>query len=179
MTLILCGPPCSGKSFHGRRLANKLGRPFIDIDQLIEREFSHKNGFRLPCREIYKKLGEELFRQLESKSLLQINIEIKSIIALGGGTLLHAENVCYLKSFGSIVFLDVDFTVLWERLGRKKYLPAYVDPHNARMSFEEVVEIRRVVCRQYADSIVTVEDYSEEKVLDLLLKQVVEEVCHG
>jgi len=61
--IALIGMPGCGKSTAGRSLAEKLGRPFVDIDDLIETEA----GKSIP--DIFSENGEEEFRRLESRIL--------------------------------------------------------------------------------------------------------------
>ena len=59
MNLILCGLPASGKTSVGKRVAEKMGRPFIDTDHLIEA------AHQATCRELFLLSGEEAFREME------------------------------------------------------------------------------------------------------------------
>ncbi len=60
--LILTGFMGTGKSTVGRRVAEQLGRPFVDMDELI----AARAGMSIP--EIFARMGEPAFRQMEQRS---------------------------------------------------------------------------------------------------------------
>ncbi len=99
--IVLVGMPGSGKSTVGKALAKVLGRPFIDTDEEIVKEA----GKEIP--QIFAQVGEEGFRELESKILRRIGNETTgAVIATGGGAILRRENVRSLKRTGILYFLD-------------------------------------------------------------------------
>jgi len=81
--IFLYGPPGTGKSTVGRKLAQNLNLPFIDLDRVIEEEA----GMSIP--QIMEQQGEGTFRDLETASLKKLAGEQESIVALGGGALLR------------------------------------------------------------------------------------------
>ena len=104
MMITLTGFMGSGKTTVGRVLADALGCPFLDLDDLIVK----KAGKTIP--EIFAQDGEPAFRQLEARLLRQTvekYAEGTVVLALGGGavttpasaTLLHEKTVCiYLRA---------------------------------------------------------------------------------
>ena len=98
--VVLVGMPSSGKSTVGAELSKRLGRKFIDTDELI----TEKAGMTIP--EIFEKLGEEKFRELESKAIREASLGCGKVIATGGGAILNPENVRALRSNGKIYFID-------------------------------------------------------------------------
>jgi len=66
--VALVGLPGSGKSTIGRQLARRLGRPFIDTDQLIEQRVG------LSIREFFEREGEESFRDLEQSVIDELTL---------------------------------------------------------------------------------------------------------
>ena len=111
MKIFIIGYMAAGKTTFGRALAEKTGQPFIDLDDYIV-EFSGKN---IP--EIFEERGEEGFRVLE-KELLKKAIEENQdcIIACGGGTPCHFDNMDYLNDNGITVFLEASTPILISRL---------------------------------------------------------------
>ena len=103
--LILFGMPSSGKTTLGRMLANKLDKPFIDLDEYI----AEKHG--APA-DIIKTRGEKYFRQLESAAVAEIAPSSGKIIALGGGTVLNPDNVKKLKMNGVMIYVKRDLNLL-------------------------------------------------------------------
>ena len=80
-TIILCGLPGSGKTVVGRHLAERLRIPFVDLDELVEKQTGSE------ILDIFNEFGEEHFRDVEA-GILETLFESDSprIIALGGGT---------------------------------------------------------------------------------------------
>ena len=100
MSVILIGMPSSGKSTVGKILAERLGRAFVDTDELVR----EKAGMQIP--EIFEKYGEDYFRELEARAVSEIAAQTSSVIATGGGGPLRASNTRALKQKGRIIFLD-------------------------------------------------------------------------
>jgi len=83
--IALAGPPFSGKTAVGRRLARMLELEPVDLDREIEAEA----GWSIP--EIFHHLGEEGFRRLEAAALDRALRREGVVIALGGGALLDPD----------------------------------------------------------------------------------------
>ena len=98
--IVLVGMPASGKSTVGKILSEKLGREMIDTDDMI----IEKAG--MPITEIFGRMGEKYFRDLETECVKEASAKSSVIIATGGGVPLRAENVGALRLNGKIFFLD-------------------------------------------------------------------------
>jgi len=98
--IVLTGMPGSGKTTVGKLLAEALGRPYLDVDVLIE----EKTGMA-PGR-IIATQGEPAFREVETEVIRQISSKNGSVIATGGGAILRSENVDLLRMNGKLFFLD-------------------------------------------------------------------------
>lgn len=109
--VFLYGPPGSGKSTIGRLLAERLALPFVDLDQRVEK----RTGISIP--EIFAKVGESGFRQLEQAELKEVLTLKWGVIALGGGALLDRENRACVEAAGPILCLSATPEALLERLG--------------------------------------------------------------
>ena len=110
--IILCGMPGAGKTTIGKLLAEKLGRKFVDTDDLIR----EKCGCEIS--EIFEKHGEKYFRDIESQVIAEISKNTCLVIATGGGAVLREENADALRQNGRLVFLDADITQLAETRDR-------------------------------------------------------------
>ncbi len=110
--IILCGMPGAGKTTIGKLLAEKLGRKFVDTDDLIR----EKCGCDIS--EIFEKHGEKYFRDIESEVIAEISKNTCLVIATGGGAVLRQENADALRQNGRLVFLDADITQLAETRDR-------------------------------------------------------------
>ena len=98
--IVLTGMPGSGKTTVGRLLAEELGRPYLDVDELIR----EKTG--MAPREIIATQGEPAFRDVETDVIRAVAEQNGCVIATGGGAILRRENVDLLRRNGKLFFLD-------------------------------------------------------------------------
>ena len=98
--IILIGMPGSGKSTVGARLAERLGRSFVDADA----EIVKTAGRSIP--DIFAQTGEAGFRAIESSVLSKLGKQSGLVIATGGGCVTKAENYKYLHQNGIIIWLQ-------------------------------------------------------------------------
>ena len=108
--IFLYGPSGVGKSTIGKRLAQHLNLPFVDLDSVIETNA----GMSIP--KIMEGQGERCVRDLETAALQQIVNKRETIIALGGGALLRDENRALVEANGKVIFLIAEIPTLYERL---------------------------------------------------------------
>ena len=98
--VVLIGMPASGKSSVGRKVAELLGKRFVDTDDLVrEAEASE-------IAEIFEKHGEAYFRDAESRAVASCAKDSGLVIATGGGAVLRPENLAALRESGRIYFID-------------------------------------------------------------------------
>ena len=97
--IILCGMPGCGKSTVGRILAQKTGRPFVDLDEEIERRAGKE------VSAIIEEDGEAAFRDLETAAAKEAGKRMGCIIACGGGIVEREENYVPLAGNGKIICL--------------------------------------------------------------------------
>jgi shikimate kinase len=110
MKIVLIGYRGAGKSTVGRRLATRLGKNFVDTDELVEK----RQG--LAIRDIVQSKGWAYFRAVEKKIIEEISGRDDLIIAPGGGSVLDAENVGFLRKNGLIIWLKADRHILGKRM---------------------------------------------------------------
>ena len=118
-SIFIAGPPCSGKSTTGKLLGIQLGLPFHDLDTLIEEKAS------MSISRIFSSFDEEEFRRLESEALISLlSTDERSILALGGGSLLEKSNLLAVRNNGIIITLAApDDVLLKRRLSQKGNRP--------------------------------------------------------
>lgn len=111
MHYFLTGFMGCGKTTVGRHLAERVERPFLDLDTEIERRAE------LSVREIFDRGGESLFRRLEHDTLVEVVDAPESVIATGGGTVTLERNLEILSRTGITVWLEPPFDVIARRVG--------------------------------------------------------------
>lgn len=107
----------SGKSTAANLLSKRLSLPRVDTDFIISKKEN------MPITEIFEKKGEEYFRKKETKLVSKISHQLPKIVSLGGGTVLREKNVEIIKRKGMLLFLDVDFETVYERIRRNNKRP--------------------------------------------------------
>jgi shikimate kinase len=110
--VVLVGFMGAGKTVCGRLLARRLGRCFVETDDMI----TAREGRSIP--EIFQHHGEARFRELEGEMLERLRLKSGDVIATGGGLPCRDGHVDTLKSIGTVVWLRGDLAALRERAGR-------------------------------------------------------------
>ena len=111
MHLYLIGPRGCGKSRVGRLLAEALAVPFHDLDEIIR----HEQGRSIA--QIVLQDGWASFREMESRTLARLAMELApAVIATGGGVVLDEANCYMMRGSGRAVYLEAPLGVLVERL---------------------------------------------------------------
>lgn len=108
--VFLIGYMGSGKTTLGRALANEMGCNFIDLDNFIE------GRFRKTIKDIFAEKGEEGFRKIEHNLLEEVAEFQDVIIACGGGTPCHYNNMDIMNTNGLAIYLTTPTSVLLARL---------------------------------------------------------------
>src|SRR5438105_14944779 len=99
-----------GKSTLGRALADRLARPLLDSDEIIEAR-EHRT-----VREIWQTDGEATFRRLETAALRDALVGPPAVIAAAGGAVLSETNRAALRDSGAkVVWLRADPVLLAAR----------------------------------------------------------------
>ena len=113
-----------GKSSVGKRLANKLGLPFMDADEEIER-VAQKT-----INEIFSDHGETFFRDRESKVISRLLASGPQVLATGGGAFINPETRANIKESGISIWLKAELPVLMRRVAKRDTRPLLrdVDP---------------------------------------------------
>lgn len=115
--IALSGYMGAGKTTVGRRLAARLGRPFVDADRAIE----ELAGMAVP--EIFSRRGEVWFRRTEEDVVRESLAGPAGVLALGGGALASARTRDLLRRTAWVVWLRVDPEVAWARVGGSEHRP--------------------------------------------------------
>src|SRR5438309_10094827 len=110
--VVLVGFMGAGKSVCGRLLARRLGRCFVETDDMI----TAREGRSIP--EIFAGPGEARLRQLEAETLDALALKSGEVIATGGGTPCREGRMDQLRALGTVVWLDGNLSELHARATR-------------------------------------------------------------
>lgn len=115
--IVLVGLMGAGKSSVGRRLAEKLGIPFVDADLEIETAA----GMTIP--EIFADHGEAYFREGERRVIGRLLESGAQVLATGGGAYINEETRARIKEHGVAVWLKADLQLLMKRVSKRPGRP--------------------------------------------------------
>ena len=115
--VVLVGLMGVGKSTVGRRLARRLGLPFIDSDAAIEDSVGYSAG------ELFERYGEEDYRDGERRLVARLIDGQVRVIATGGGAYVDPTTREMLNKRAITIWLDAPVNVLAERTSRRDTRP--------------------------------------------------------
>ncbi|HVE65067.1 MAG TPA: thiamine phosphate synthase, partial [Thermoanaerobaculia bacterium] len=129
--LYLVGFMGSGKTSIGRRVAERLSVPFVDLDTEIERTSG------LTVRALFESLGEPAFRDRESTFLEGTEALPHAVVSAGGGSFVSERNRRSIARLGTAVSIEVPFERIRERLSGKTDRPLFVSVDQAARLFAD------------------------------------------
>ena len=137
----------AGKSTLGAEVAERLGRPFLDLDRELERD----SGRQIP--QLFAEGGESVFRVLEARKTVEaLEARRPSVLALGGGAVASESVRAALRQTALTVLLEVEPDDAWQRvLQQGGDRPLARD----RARFDELYERRLPLYRESADGTAT------------------------
>ncbi len=160
--VILIGPMGSGKTTIGSLVAGKLGLSFRDTDHLIE-EQEEKT-----VSQIFLDQGEDAFRAIEKRVLREELLTDGTVLSLGGGAPISIDAQSALRAIAShIIFLDISLSTVAPRIGFNRDRPLLLN--NPRGQWQTLMEARRPIYEAIADTIINVDDKSEEEIVTIVL----------
>jgi shikimate kinase len=113
-SIVLVGMMGVGKSSIGRRLATRLGVPFVDADSEIEKAAG------MSIADIFARHGEADFRSGEARVIARLLDGGPQVLATGGGAVMNADTRAAIKAKGVSIWLSAEFEVLMRRINKRK-----------------------------------------------------------
>jgi shikimate kinase len=116
-TVVMVGMMGAGKSSVGRRLAARLGLPFVDADSEIEQ------AANATISEIFDRHGEAYFRDGERRVIRRLLDGAPKVLATGGGALMQPETRAAIKENAISIWLKADRDLILSRVKRRSNRP--------------------------------------------------------
>jgi shikimate kinase len=149
-TIVLVGLMGAGKTNVGRRLAQRLGLPFVDSDAEIEM------AANATVAEIFENQGESVFRAGERRVIRRLLEGPNKVLATGGGAFMDADTRALIRAQAVSVWLKADIETLLHRVARRKHRPI-LNKGDPREILERLIAERHPF---YAEAHITVETRS-------------------
>jgi shikimate kinase / 3-dehydroquinate synthase len=169
-SVVLVGMMGAGKTSVGKRLAAKLGLPFVDADAEIEA------GAQLTISEIFERFGEAYFREGERKVIARLLAGGPLVLATGGGAFMNATTRDNVGRHGVSIWLKPSFDVLLARVRKKSNRPLLktADPEQ---TLRRLLEERSPI---YALADFTIEslDVAHDSVVETILRRLYAELSN-
>ena len=154
-TIVLIGPPASGKTRIGKRLAARVGTTFTDTDAVIVSRYG-----AIPA--LFAEHGEVYFRQKEREVVHEV-LATSGVISLGGGAVTDEDTQAELRN-KTVIGLTIDSEAVVSRINNsKRPLITSLD------AWKELVERRRELYARVADFTVDTSHRSATSVVDEIL----------
>jgi shikimate kinase len=157
--VILVGLPGAGKTTVGRAVAEKLARPFLDLDEEIERRESRS------ISQIFAESGEPYFREKERLLTEELREVGHMVLAPGGGWVGNLEVVALLRPPGRMIYLKTSPELALKRLGADRVSRPLLTRPDPLAEIKRLLAARKAAYES-ADHSVDTDRRSLQKVVD-------------
>jgi shikimate kinase len=147
-SIVLVGMMGVGKSSIGRRLATRLGVPFVDADSEIEKAAG------MSIADIFARHGEADFRSGEARVIARLLDGGPQVLATGGGAVMNADTRVAIKAKGVSIWLSAEFDVLMRRINKRKNDRPLLQTADPEATLRELLVVREPI---YAQADLTVQ----------------------
>ena len=165
-SIVLIGMMGAGKSSIGRRLAARLGLPFVDADSEIEKAAS------MTIPEIFAAHGEAYFRAGEARVIARLLEGGPQVLATGGGAFMNPETRAAIRAKGISIWLNATFDILMRRVKRRADRPMLAGPDPIE-ALTRLIDERYPV---YAEADLTVE--SRDVPHETIVSEIITKLCN-
>lgn len=161
-TVVLVGLMGAGKTSIGRRLAARLGMPFVDADAEIEAAAGKS------ISDIFARHGEQAFRDGERRVIARLLDRPQHVLATGGGAFLDAETRARISVVGTSVWLRAAIDTLVRRLEKSRTQRPLLAAGDLRERVTQLMEERYPIYAK-ADIVIDTGEGPHEPVVDAIL----------
>ncbi len=148
----------TGKTVVAKRLAEKLGREFLELDAIIEK----REG--IPIKEIFEKKGEPYFREVEKQVVKEASEKQGLVISAGGGAIIDEENFKNLKKNSVIICLEASPDTILKRTKGNVCRPL-LNASDPKKEIESLLQ-KRVPYYKKADHSINTDSLTIEQVVE-------------
>jgi len=138
-SIVLVGMMGVGKSSIGRRLAARLGIPFVDADTEIEKAA----GMSIP--DIFARHGEADFRSGEARVIARLLETGPQVLATGGGAFMNAATRTAIETKGISIWLSADFDVLIRRISKRRNERPMLQTDDPAATLRQLLKLREPI----------------------------------
>ncbi|GAF89388.1 unnamed protein product [marine sediment metagenome] len=167
--IALTGFMGSGKSAVGKVLAGRLGRRFVELDDMIE----ETAGRTIP--DIFRQDGEIAFRELEIEATRRVSKGADLVIACGGGIVLNMINIDRLRETSRIVYLTASPRIILKRVSIEEGQRPLLEVDNPTLTIGELLKFRKPFYERAADIVIPTSRSSIDRVADLIIRSLKED----
>ncbi|KEC56032.1 shikimate kinase [Bartonella koehlerae] len=164
--LVLVGLMGAGKSVIGKRIATMLCLPFYDSDQEIEK------AAQMTITELFNVYGEQEFRALEQRVILNLIKNRPLVLATGGGAYINEDIQRAIHKNGISIWLKVDLDILMQRVSKRPTRPL-LQTKNPKETMQKLMEQRYPI---YAKANLTINSHKESR--QTVAQNVIQSVQH-
>jgi 3-phosphoshikimate 1-carboxyvinyltransferase len=162
-SILLIGMRGSGKTTAGKILAEKLGKKFIDMDEMLEQKQSMR------VRDIVLTRGWDYFRKLESDLCKEISRESDYVMSSGGGIVLDRNNMKLFEENTVSVLFKADPAILSDRIKNDKNRPELSTQPTLLGELDDVWKKRKSKYYSTADFIIDTSHISPKQAVDEIM----------
>jgi|SRR5579871_805381 shikimate kinase len=166
-SIVLTGMMGVGKSSIGRRLAARLGLPFVDADTEIEKAAG------MSIADIFARHGEADFRSGEARVIARLLEGGPQVLATGGGAVMNADTRAAIRAKGVSIWLKAELEVLLRRIAKRKHERPMLNTADPAETLRQLLFTREPVYAQ-ADLTVQSREAPHDAIVTEILKSLVD-----
>jgi shikimate kinase len=160
-SIVLVGMMGSGKSSIGRRVAGRLGIPFVDADIEIEKAAG------MTIADIFALRGEAEFRSGEARVILRLLEGGPQVLSTGGGAFMNPDTRAAIAAKGISIWLNAELDVLMKRVRRRHDRPL-LKTDDPAATLRKLIE-ERYPTYALADLTVESRDVPHDRIVDEII----------